>query len=91
MKRINQITYLFQSNLVIFIKRARFLFVAEQRKYQDIPQKTLRDSSLKYHAEKFGPQYLHDALGLSVTHTARYGNPTDWLIEEILADALNET
>lgn len=46
----------------------------------------LRRAGLQYCAEVFGPEYLHDCFGLSLTHAARFGNPDDWIIEDIIND-----
>lgn len=48
----------------------------------------LRRVSLQYCAAMFGPEYLHDCLGISQTHAARFGNPDDWIIEDIIYDEI---
>ncbi|WP_204319142.1 hypothetical protein [Bacillus cereus] len=51
----------------------------------------LRKAGLQYCAEKFGPQFLHDCFGISLSHTGRFGNPDDWIIEDILAEELTNS
>ena len=56
----------------------------------DITPSMLRRAGLQYCAEMFGPQYLHDCFGLSLTHTARFGDPNDRIIEDIIKDELTD-
>lgn len=47
---------------------------------------TIRRAALQYCAEMFGPEFLHDCLGLSLTHAARFGDMDDWVIEETISE-----
>lgn len=49
----------------------------------------IRRAGLQYCSEKFGPQFLHDCFGISLSHCKRFGEITDWTIEEIVLDELN--
>lgn len=54
------------------------------------PPSSLRRAGLQYCAEVFGPQYLHDCFGLSLSHTARFGDPDDRMIEDIIVDEITK-
>lgn len=58
--------------------------------YSETPH-NLRKAGLQYCADKFGPQFLHDCFGLSLSHTARFGNPDDRIIEDLLEDTLSHS
>lgn len=49
---------------------------------------TIRRAGLQFCAEKFGPQYLHDCFGLSLSHMSRFGDTEEYLIEELIEDEL---
>ena len=64
--------------------------LSRTKKLAEYSPSDLRRAGLQYCAEVFGPEYLHDCFGLSLTHAARFGNPDDWIIEDIINDEVNE-
>jgi hypothetical protein len=49
----------------------------------------LRMTSLNVYAERYGPQFLVEALGISLTHSSRFGKLSEFLIEEEIKNQRN--
>lgn len=58
--------------------------------YDTTPTK-LRRAGLQYCSDKFGTQYLHDCMGVSLTHTSRFGNVDEEITEEMLREQLDNS
>lgn len=85
----------FQSSLLFFniicnasVQVTKEWVLSHTKKLVGYPPSDLRHAGLQYCAEVFGPEYLHDCFGVSLTHAARFGNPDDWIIEDIISDEI---
>lgn len=84
-----QIYYLFFNiRHSIPVQVSRKWILSNAKKITGYSPKYLRRAGLQICAEMFGPEYLHDCFGLSLTHSARFGNPDDWIIEDIINDEM---
>ncbi|SDI41585.1 hypothetical protein SAMN04487975_11678 [Planococcus glaciei] len=55
------------------------------KKLSGYSPKIIRRVALQHYGEMHGTEFLHDCFGLSLTHSSRFGNLDDWIIEDIIA------
>lgn len=84
------IKYLFHEINIMNISKVSKSWINKQVKliYDTTPTK-LRRAGLQYCSENFGTQYLHDCMGVSLTHTRRFGNVDEEITEEMLKEQLD--
>lgn len=86
------IKYLFYEINYMKINKVSNNWINKQIKsiYDTTPTK-LRRAGLQYCSDKFGTQYLHDCMGVSLTHTNRFGNVDEEITEEMLKEQLDNS